>query len=143
MGEHFAEEMGLLELRKKEEDVLGYINVSTGISRSSKIRAITKSTIRATMPMALALSHLQSKKYFIRAIQMNITIKPATKPTMKIPSKSARTVPRIEIHRAPVNFALSFPASHLPAIHSTGESMIMSIMTCITRPIRKRPDSTP
>jgi len=65
--------MGLLELRKKE-GVLGYISVGTAIPRSPKIRAFTKSTIRSTMPMAMALSQPQSKKYFIRAIQMNNTI---------------------------------------------------------------------
>jgi hypothetical protein len=70
------------------------LGVNNGIPSSPKIITMTKSTIKATMPMAIALSQPQSKKCFIRAPQMNNTIKPAMKPTIKIPSKSAIIVLR-------------------------------------------------
>lgn len=133
--------MGLLELRK---EMFWAISASVRLFRGApRLELLRSSTIRATMPMAIALSHPQSKKYFIRTIQMNNTINPAIRPTMKISSKSAMTVPRIEIQRASVNFAFSFPASHLHAIHSTGESTIMPITTCTQDLSRMRPDSTP
>ena len=95
---------------------------------------MTTKIITATTAIAKAFSQPQSKKCLISASQtMNITIAAINPPT-KAPSTAPITVPRTAIQRASVNFALSLPASSLPAIHSTGASITAATTIYINIP---------
>ncbi len=102
---------------------------------SASRTAITAKIIIATMEIASAFNHPQSKKCFTKASQIISWIKEASQPhpAKKAPKSVPITVPKITIQMASVNFALSFPASALPESQKTGDSIMVFTMTWITK----------
>jgi len=105
------------------------INANPNIASTN---AITTKIITARIEIARAFSHPQSKKRLTSASQIINWIMEAMKPLKSDPKNAPMTVPRITIHMASVNFALSFPESALPESHNTGDSIMTLIITWMT-----------
>lgn len=86
----------------------------------------------ATMDIANAFSHPQSKKCFTRASQIISCIIEARNPVKNAPNTAPTTVPIAIVASESVNLAFSFPTSVLPESHKTGESMMIFKMILIT-----------
>jgi len=128
-----------VSISKKKENILRvtyYTNSPPPIMAIPIINPITRAIIiqiiMATIAIASAINHPVSKKCFTNASQTNSTMIAAIIPAKRYWKIPPITIPRTTIHIASVNFALSLPASSLPAIYRTGDRIMMLMIKFIT-----------
>ena len=99
--------------------------------RSASKNATAMNMRIATIAMASAFSHPQSKKCLTSASQIISTMIEAIMPEKKYVITPPIRLPKTAIHMASVNFAFSLPAKSLPLSQSAGATKIIVRITCI------------